>query len=221
MPVFGTGNKTRTCTVAHWNLNPTCLPIPPYPHILLGFPHRPVAVPDIFVGFQKPSSSVDRGHSLRSLHPPQAALPSLPNSTIPAYIVRLSVSACCGAADIAVLPGYFITGQNNCQRHFLSVEFFGTSGYFFAYFSLTFPRFTGKIYLGIVYAGKYMVIFPRFIDNRRRLGYAFCAKWRCLFGFTGPFGAEFQLQIAHWSISPTPFAYAILVKEVRLQIWIL
>ena len=25
----------------------------------------PVAVPDIFVGFQKPSSSVDRGHSLR------------------------------------------------------------------------------------------------------------------------------------------------------------
>ena len=38
----------------------------------------PVAVPDIFVGFQKPSSSVDRGHSLRSLHLPQAALPSLP-----------------------------------------------------------------------------------------------------------------------------------------------
>ena len=27
----------------------------------------PVAVPDIFVGFQKPSSSVDRCHSLRSL----------------------------------------------------------------------------------------------------------------------------------------------------------
>ena len=38
----------------------------------------PVAVPDIFVGFQKPSSAVDRGHSLRSLLPPPAALPSLP-----------------------------------------------------------------------------------------------------------------------------------------------
>ena len=37
----------------------------------------PVAVPDIFVGF-KPSSSVDRCHSLRSLLPPPAALPSLP-----------------------------------------------------------------------------------------------------------------------------------------------
>ena len=39
----------------------------------------PVAVPDIFVGFEKPSSSVDRCHSLRSLLPPLAALPSLPN----------------------------------------------------------------------------------------------------------------------------------------------
>jgi len=43
-------------------------------------------VPDIFVGFEKPSSSVDRGHSLWSLLPPQAALPSLPNSTTSAYI---------------------------------------------------------------------------------------------------------------------------------------
>ena len=39
----------------------------------------PVAVPDIFVGLERPSSSVDRGHSLRSLLPPQAALPSLPS----------------------------------------------------------------------------------------------------------------------------------------------
>ena len=39
----------------------------------------PVAVPDIFVGFEKPSSAVDRCHSLRSLLPPLAALPSLPN----------------------------------------------------------------------------------------------------------------------------------------------
>ena len=39
----------------------------------------PVAVPDIFVGFQKPSSSVDRGHSLCSLFLPQAAVASLPS----------------------------------------------------------------------------------------------------------------------------------------------
>ena len=38
----------------------------------------PVAVPDIFVGFQKPSSSVDRGHSLCALFLPQAAVASLP-----------------------------------------------------------------------------------------------------------------------------------------------
>ena len=38
----------------------------------------PVAVPDIFVGFEKPSSSVDRCHSLYSLFLPQAAVASLP-----------------------------------------------------------------------------------------------------------------------------------------------
>ena len=37
-----------------------------------------VAVPDIFLGDKAPSSAIDRGHSLRSLYPPQAALPSLP-----------------------------------------------------------------------------------------------------------------------------------------------
>lgn len=30
--LFGAGNRGRTCTVAHRNLNPACLPIPPYPH---------------------------------------------------------------------------------------------------------------------------------------------------------------------------------------------
>ena len=49
----------------------------------------PVAVPDIFVGFQKPSSSVDRGHSLRSLLPPPAALPSLPSC----FHISISFSA--------------------------------------------------------------------------------------------------------------------------------
>ena len=39
--VPGAGNRTWTCTVAHWNLNPACLPIPPYPHMrLLYHKHR-------------------------------------------------------------------------------------------------------------------------------------------------------------------------------------
>ena len=45
----------------------------------------PVAVPDIFVGGEAPSSAVDRGHALSSLYPPPAALASLPNSTTSAY----------------------------------------------------------------------------------------------------------------------------------------
>ena len=57
----------------------------------------PVAVPDIFVGFQKPSSSVDRGHSLRSLHPPPAALPSLPSCFHFVYLLFAFVGG--GALD--------------------------------------------------------------------------------------------------------------------------
>ena len=38
----------------------------------------PVAVPDICLRRRRSLASVDRGHSLRSLLPPQAALPSLP-----------------------------------------------------------------------------------------------------------------------------------------------
>jgi len=38
----------------------------------------PVAVPGIFVAFEKASSSADRCHSLSSLYPPPAALASLP-----------------------------------------------------------------------------------------------------------------------------------------------
>ena len=38
----------------------------------------PVAVPDIFLGFEKPSSAIDRCHSLSSLALPPAALASLP-----------------------------------------------------------------------------------------------------------------------------------------------
>ena len=32
---YGAGNRTRTCMVSHWNLNPACLPIPPCPRIKL------------------------------------------------------------------------------------------------------------------------------------------------------------------------------------------
>ena len=38
----------------------------------------PVAVSDTFVGFEKPSSSVDRGHSLRSLDPATGGAPIAP-----------------------------------------------------------------------------------------------------------------------------------------------
>ena len=30
---FGADDRTRTCTLARWNLNPMSLPIPPHPHI--------------------------------------------------------------------------------------------------------------------------------------------------------------------------------------------
>ena len=40
--------------------------------------YAPVAVPDICLRRRCSLASVDRGHSLRSLHPPPAALPSLP-----------------------------------------------------------------------------------------------------------------------------------------------
>ena len=34
LPFLGAGNRTRTCTLSQWNLNPPSLPIPPCPHIL-------------------------------------------------------------------------------------------------------------------------------------------------------------------------------------------
>ena len=81
--------------LSHWNLNPTCLPIPPYPHLFSLLQYRPVGVPDIFLADGTAASAIDPGHSLWSLLPPPAALPSLPNvsanSTIPASII---LSAC-------------------------------------------------------------------------------------------------------------------------------
>jgi len=50
-------------------------------------------VPGIFVAVGAASSSADRGHSLRSLHPPPAALPSLPRWLFVhgAYLVVLAL----------------------------------------------------------------------------------------------------------------------------------
>ena len=62
----------------HRNLNPTRLPIPSYLQLSSYLLHRPVAVPDKIFGLMLFLDFIDRGHSLRSLHPPPAALPSLP-----------------------------------------------------------------------------------------------------------------------------------------------
>ena len=46
---------------------------------------RPVAVPDKIFGLTLILDFIDRCHALSSLHPPPAALASLPNSTTSAY----------------------------------------------------------------------------------------------------------------------------------------
>ena len=46
--------------------------------LLLRKSHRPFAVPGICLRRRRSLASADRCHSLRSLHPPPAALPSLP-----------------------------------------------------------------------------------------------------------------------------------------------
>ena len=46
--------------------------------ILRNYKTGPVAVPCVRLGDRAPALHTDRGHSLRSLYPPQAALPSLP-----------------------------------------------------------------------------------------------------------------------------------------------
>jgi len=52
-------------------------------------------VPGIFVGDGAPSSSADRCHSLRSLYPPPAALPSLPIAG-PVIVYAISESVAYG-----------------------------------------------------------------------------------------------------------------------------
>jgi hypothetical protein len=52
-------------------------------------------VPGIFLADGAASSSADRCHSLRSLHPPLAALPSLPIAG-PVIVYGISASVICG-----------------------------------------------------------------------------------------------------------------------------
>ena len=47
-----------------------------------------LAVPDKIFGLTLFLDFIDRCHSLRSLLPPQAALPSLPNSIISTYSIK-------------------------------------------------------------------------------------------------------------------------------------
>jgi len=51
--------------------------------------HRPVAVPCVRLGDGAPALHTDRGHSLRSLHLPQAVLPSLPYNNFTNYAASL------------------------------------------------------------------------------------------------------------------------------------
>ena len=53
---------------------------------------RPVAVPCVRLGDGAPALHTDRGHSLRSLHLPQAALPSLPYNNFTNYAVSICKS---------------------------------------------------------------------------------------------------------------------------------
>ena len=66
-------------------LSPWCLPIPPQRHMIKLWilspwclPIPPVAVPGVRLADGAAALHTDRGHSLGSLHPPQAAVASLP-----------------------------------------------------------------------------------------------------------------------------------------------
>ena len=94
--IFGAGDRTRTGTLSPAvDFESTTSTIPSHRQVI--FPAHsvgawPIAVPDIFLGFQKPSSAIDRCPSLRSLFPPQAALPSLPITPAGAKIVYTNFS---------------------------------------------------------------------------------------------------------------------------------
>ena len=113
------------------NLNPPSLPIPPHPHVIKLYAIRPVTVPHIFLGFEKPSSAIDHGHSLGSLHPPPAALPSL-LTILPRR--KFSVNGKCGRENS-------FSCRKNAKLCLLFVQF-----------ALTFRDTDCKILFGMVYA---------------------------------------------------------------------
>ena len=78
--------------------------------LLLIVASHPVAVPDILLGIEMPSSTVDRCHSLSSLFLPPAALASLPARY--RYIVVYRSSLC---------PGRDAPAGNSCRRLLLVV----------------------------------------------------------------------------------------------------
>ena len=78
----------------------------------------PVAVPDIFLGFEKPSSAVDRCHSLSSLALPLAALASLPARYRYCILYRTETFFHSGAKAPRV--GYIGEGVCNCGSNFLA-----------------------------------------------------------------------------------------------------
>ena len=61
---FGADDRTRTCTLARWNLNPMSLPIPPHPRIQLTIDNGQLSifVPLIF------TRGGTRGGAFRLLH---------------------------------------------------------------------------------------------------------------------------------------------------------
>ena len=103
--MIGAGNRNRTGTdftprdfkslVSTYSTMPACMVIFAFTEIGLRYNATgvvrmaPVAVPGIFVADGAASSSADRSHSLGSLYPPLAALPSLTlvstYSTMPAW----------------------------------------------------------------------------------------------------------------------------------------
>jgi len=75
-----------------------------------GYRFAPVAVPGVRLGDGAPSLHADRGHSLRSLHPPPAALPSLPQrATLVGLITRMvAQGALCKPEKKKRPPGWVV-----------------------------------------------------------------------------------------------------------------
>ena len=92
---FGADDRTRTCTLARWNLNPMSLPIPPHPHI-----H--------FLCLQDPSQDgceirKCRGHKVN-------------DRTDPGNLQVIDSHAKPGSSEASLCPGHFKhTGKNTAE----------------------------------------------------------------------------------------------------------